>query len=169
MKKSPQELGDDNKGLSTTELPIATEEQEATEFDPRLIEVIRQEAHSISYAIIESEYHSGPMPSPKQLADYEKILPGLATEIRDEFLRNGRHVREMESKAMEYAKDDNDKNRRVAERLVWVSLTFSVVLALTGHDWVAGVIAASTVGAVITGFLNKRARAKKEQDNANPE
>lgn len=138
------------------------EERDTSDIDPRLIEVIRQETQ---YAIIQSELHSGPMPSPRQLAEYDKVVPGLGAEIRDEFLNNGKHVRDMEAKALDYAKSDNDANRKVAERLVWGSLIVSALLALTGHDWVAGVMAASTVGAVITGFLNKRAREKqKEQD-----
>ena len=133
------------------------------DFDPRLLEVIRAEAR---YAIVQSDLHSGPMPSPRQLAEYDKVIPGLGAEIRDEFLNNRKHVRDMEAKALDYAKSDNDANRKVAERLVWGSLIVSAILALAGHDWVAGIMAASTVGAVITGFLNKRAKEKqKEQDN----
>lgn len=74
------------------------------ELDPELIETIRKEAQSVSYAIINSEYHSGPMPSPKQLAEYEEVLPGLADEIRNEFLLNGQHIRELEAKAIEFKK-----------------------------------------------------------------
>ena len=159
MVKNNNEISDE-KAISDSTLDTLVEGHDTDGFDPRLIEVIRAEAR---YAIIQSEQHSGPMPSPKQLAEYDRVIPGLGAEIRDEFLNNGKHVRDMEAKALEYAKSDNDANRKVAERLVWGSLMVSAILALTGHDWVAGIMAASTVGAVITGFLNKRAREKKKE------
>lgn len=102
---------------------------------------------------ISHESHSGPMPSPSQLDKYEKVLPGTAKVIRDEFQANGQHVRELEKAAIHFSKDDNDKNRKVAERLVWGALIASVVTACTGHETVASVLAVSTVGAVVTGFL----------------
>lgn len=52
----------------------------------------------------------------------------------------------------------------MAERLVWGSLLISAGLALTGHDWVAGVIAAATVAAVVTGFISNR--VKKVEDKS---
>lgn len=158
--------GDDVHSLSVQVQSDQNEKpkpQEILDLDPQLVEVIRSEARSASYAVIRSEYHSGPMPSPRQLEEYDKVLPGLATEIKDEFLKNGQHVRESERQAIEYTKNDNDKNRRVAERLVWGSLICSVVLALAGHDWVAGILAGTTVVAVITGFLQNR--SKKQQEN----
>ena len=50
---------------------------------------------------------------------------GLASEIRDEFLANGKHVRELEKAALEAHKGDNEQNRKVAERLVWGALISS--------------------------------------------
>ncbi len=113
-------------------------------------------ARVVAVSEIRHERHSGPMPAPTQLAEYENVLPGTAMIIRDEFQANGAHVRAMESKAVEYTRQDNVDNRRVAERLVWAALAATVFLALVGHDWVAGTVAVSTVGAVVTGFLNKR-------------
>lgn len=134
------------------------------DIDPRIIEAVRAEAESVSYAIAHQEIHSGPMPSPRQLSEYDNVLPGLAAEIRNEFLANGKHVREMERLALEAHKNDNMQNRKVAERLVWGALAASVLLALLGHDWVAGTIAVSTVGAVITGFLKQKIAASKENN-----
>ncbi len=131
------------------------------DIEPELLERMENIARVVAVSEIRHERHSGPMPSPTQLAEYEKVLPGTATIIRDEFQANGAHVRTMESKAVEYTKQDNVDNRNVAERLVWAAMCSTVVLALTGHDWVAGTIAVSTVGAVVTGFLNKRRDPKR--------
>lgn len=137
----------------------------SSEIDPRILEVVRKEAELVSYAVVHQETHSGPMPSPKQLLEYESALPGLASEIRDEFLANGKHVRELEKAALEAHKGDNEQNQKVAERLVWGALLAAILLAILGHDWVAGTIAVSTVGAVITGFLKQRAAlaSRKEE------
>lgn len=135
------------------------------DIEPELLERIEKIARVVAVSEIRHELHSGPMPSPMQLAEYEKVLPGTAKIIRDEFQANGTHVRTMESKAVEYTKHDNVDNRKIAERLVWAALGSTVVLALTGHDWVAGTIAVSTVGAVVTGFLNKRRDAKRADDS----
>lgn len=130
---------------------------------PELLERIEEVARLQAVSVVAHESHSGPMPPPKQLAHYEKVLPGTAQIIRDEFQANGAHVRHMEQRALEAQKDDNDQNRHVAERLVWGALISSFILALTGHEWVAGTIAVSTVGAVITGFLHQRKGTKQDQ------
>lgn len=131
--------------------------------EPELLERMEEIARVVAVSEIRHERHSGPMPSPAQLAEYENVLPGTAKIIRDEFQANSAHVRVMESKAVEYTKQDNVDNRKVAERLVWAALGATVLLALTGHDWVAGTVAVSTVGAVVTGFLNKRSDSGRQQ------
>lgn len=131
--------------------------------ESELHRLIEEETRSQLVAYFEHESHSGPMPSPRQLAMYDIALPGTAQVIRDEFQKNAEHVRASESKAIDYTKDDNDKNRRVAERLVWGSLASVVFLAGIGQSGVAIAVAATTVGAVITGFLQQRSRVGKEK------
>lgn len=114
-------------------------------------------------------HYSGPMPPPSFLAEYEKLVPGAAKAIVDEFVANGAHVRKMDTKAIDYAKDEADKNRRVAAGIVILALAVVFVLALFGQKEVAIAVAVTTVGAVITGFLNRKPdakeKAKDEQDS----
>ncbi len=147
---------------------VVSAPKKSDEIESELLERMEDIARVVAVSEIRHERHSGPMPSPKQLAEYDEVLPGTAVVIRDEFQANGAHVRTMESKAVEYTKQDNVDNRKVAERLIWAALGSTVILALTGHDWVAGTIAVSTVGAVVTGFLNKRLDTKRadEADDA---
>lgn len=134
------------------------------ELGEALQSLVKKEATRAAVSVVRHEMHSGPMPSPEQLAMYDAALPGTALIIRDEFQANGAHIRDMEKRALEAAKDDNDRNRWAALILVLFSLTSSVVLAITGHDWVAGIIAASTVTAVITGFLRSSGGRGKSND-----
>lgn len=136
------------------------ERAESEEFDPHLVSYIQKEARLQAVAVVQHESHSGPIPSPRYFAMYESILPGTAKVIRDEFEANGAHVRQMESRALEAHKDDNDKNRRAAEKLIWGALALVLVLALSGQANVAIAVAITTVGAVVTGFLNKHYKSK---------
>lgn len=118
------------------------------------------------------------MPSPRDFALYDKVLPGTAETIREQFVLNATHVRDMERLALESHKDDNDKNRASAERLMWGALVASFVLALMGYQVVAGILAASSVGAIAAGFLkakwlrderNQTGRASRKSDDADSE
>lgn len=80
MRDNKYKTSDDDS-LVDGELAPFVEEQGDSELDPRLIEVIRREASSVSYALIQSEHHSGPMPSPRQLAEYDKVIPGLVQKL----------------------------------------------------------------------------------------
>lgn len=123
--------------------------------------VLEQRLESREFiARIQHESHSGPMPSPRQLALYDAVLPGTAQVIRDEFQANSAHVRAVELRVLEFTKDDNDKNRKAAVGLVAAGLIATVLLALAGRDGVATAIAVSTIGAVITGFLKRPAKSK---------
>lgn len=123
---------------------------------PQVMVQLRQE--------VRHEFHSGPIPSGKQLAEYEKVCPGAAQLILNEFQKNGEHMRSMQRDALVAQKSDNDRNRWSALILVLAALIAIVVLALFDQPWVAGLLATTTVGAVITGFLNQRAKDKASNE-----
>lgn len=133
---------------------------------PVLRELIQEESQRVITTVLKAESHSGPLPSPKQLAKYNELLPGTADIIIGEYQANGSHVRNMERLALEAQKDDNDRSRRVAERLVWASLASVIGLALSNHESVAIALAVTTVGAIISGFFVGKEKAKLKQ---NPE
>lgn len=73
-------------------------------------------------------------------------------------------MRSMQRDALVAQKSDNDRNRWSALILVLAALIAIVVLALFDQPWVAGLLATTTVGAVITGFLNQRAKDKASNE-----
>lgn len=143
--------------VASTPAKFDTEEVEESE----LLRLIEEKTRSQIVSYFGHESHSGPMPSPRQLAMYDAALPGTAQVIRDEFQKNAEHIRTSESKILDYTRDDNIQNRRVAERLVWGALVSIVLLAWIGQPKVAIAVAVTTVGAVITGFLQQRSKANK--------
>lgn len=120
---------------------------------PILRGLIQEETQRVVTTVLKAESHSGPIPSATHLSKYEEVVPGAAQMIMDEYRANSAHVRALESLAIQSQKDDNDRNRRVAERLIWASLASVIGLALAHHDGVAMTLAASTVGAIVTGFV----------------
>lgn len=138
------------------------------DIQPELLERIAVEARRVAVSVIKHEMHAGPMPAPKQLREYDAALPGTALIIRDEFQANGLHVRESEKRALEASIEDNRQNRLTAERLVFGAFVLILVLALAGHDTVGGIVAGTTVLAVITGFL-KKGTSKKAQPAPSPD
>lgn len=134
---------------------LRTQDEELTQiFEskilPQLMVGVRQ--------VVRHEFHAGPIPSGKQLAEYEQACPGSSKVIIDEFQKNGEHARALQMKALVAQKSDNDWNRAAAVFLVVCSLGAILWLAHTDHDVLAGILATTTVGAVITGFLNRRTK-----------
>ena len=132
-------------------------------FDPELVSYIQREARTQAVAVVRHESHSGPMPSPRQLAMYDAVLPGTAQVIRDEFQANGAHVRRMENRALEAHKNDNDRNRKAAEKLIWGAFALIFALAWLGYEKAAIAVAISVVSAVVAGFLNKLHKSKTQE------
>ncbi|EJC65800.1 hypothetical protein QWA_03040 [Alcaligenes faecalis subsp. faecalis NCIB 8687] len=140
---------------------------EEGELNEDLQSLIEKEATRVAVSAVRHELHSGPMPPPKQLAMYDAALPGTAQIIRDEFQANAAHQRSIESRALDYAKSDNDQNRKVAEKLTWGALCLILILAVMGHEKVAIAVAITTVGAVIAGFLKDRVKGKSQAESKN--
>lgn len=137
--------------------------------ESELLERVEEVAHRVAVTTVKHEMHTGPIPSPKQFAEYDAVLPGTALIIREEFQANGRHVRSMEDRGQLALIENDHNNRKTAERLVWVSLGLILLLAVLGHENVAMMVSGTTVVAVITGFLSKTRQNKASQESTEEE
>ena len=133
--------------------------------EPELLERVEEAARLTAIMAVKHEMHSGPMPSPKQLAEYERILPGSALVIRDEFQANSRHIRAMEDRGQAAMIQNDVDNRSVAERLVWAAFALILVLALTNHESVAISLAVTTVIGIVSGFLTNGRKPNQQKQN----
>lgn len=59
------------------------------------------------------------------------------------------------------------RSREIAVGYVCGSLIASLILWLTGHEWVASVFAGSAFGAVIIGFIQSRNKNRQKSSNDN--
>ena len=72
----------------------------------------------------EATPHSGPLPSPQSLADYEKAVPGLATRIIEVFETQQKDVNEMSRRTFE-------SRLRDAKFAAYFPFVFCILLIIT--------------------------------------
>ncbi len=141
-------------------------DEHVVELEPEVTTAIQSE---IRRAIsIYQESYSGPMPKPEHLERYDKVVPGAAKDIVEEFKANGAHIRKMETLATEGTIAKNKRGQNMAFLLVIIGLVVVTYLAINGQPAVAIVIAGTLLVAVITGFLvNKPMLPSSAQDDGN--
>ena len=108
---------------------------------------------------MQSEYHVGPIPSPKTLSEYEEIHPGFANRIIEQFEKQGEHRREIEKQLV--ANDEKRSKRRNREvhsaQVGALSISLSVIyLAYTqiimGHEVLGFILGASGIASIVTAW-----------------
>lgn len=58
---------------------------------------VRNSLHKLS---LKQEMYQGPLPSPTMLADYDKVVPGCAEKIIDQFVLQGKHRMKLEERVI---------------------------------------------------------------------
>lgn len=116
--------------------------------------------------IIQYEQHEGPLPSAAQLAEYDRVVPGLARELADAALANMASDRKITEIGVETARTLDVTGLRFAIVLTSVCVVLAAVclfaleppwLALSG----AGLFGLGACAPVINGFLQ---RGRKSSD-----
>ena len=104
----------------------------------------------------ETHIHMGPLPPPETLQGYERVVPGSADRIIAMAEQDAANVRltARRKQVFEFAE-------RLAARIMAVffsigALIISYYLAMSGHDWVAGTIATTTIGGVVAAIITGR-------------
>lgn len=140
---------------------VVNQEQEKSEdvvtLEPEVTRAIRVE---IRRAIV-SESYSGPMPKPDHMEKYDRIVPGAAKDILEEFKANGLHARKTETMAIQGAINNDKRGQWMAFGLLILGFVLIAYLANIGQSVVAGVVAGTLLVAVIAGFLTKKPFSKE--------
>lgn len=139
------------------------------EIEAALIARVEERVGQIIMTAIREESFSGPMPHPEHLERYDKIVPGSAKLILDEFRENGGHQRLVETRGLDAAISRDRRSQWMAFLLVVAGFGLILYLALNSHDVVASVVASTLLGAVITGFLTKRTAQKGKDTSTSSE
>ncbi len=115
----------------------------------------------------EVRIHSGPLPPPEQLADYEKISAGLAIRIVEMAEKQQNHGMEMDLKlsnasitdrikTTDAAIKDQTRGMNVGAFLLFVILCFALISGLNDQTIVAGLFLGAAVLNAIGLFVHGR-------------
>ena len=120
-----------------------------------------------------SEFHTGPLPSPRSLAEYERVLPGVGAEFLQEWKNETSHRRKLQR---DFAEDNSRRATRAQHYALMfgiAALVASVALAYLGATTAAAIIGSTTVLGVVGAFLSvkllKERRETPKAPDANPD
>ncbi|MGE8279065.1 MAG: DUF2335 domain-containing protein [Stenotrophomonas sp.] len=95
----------------------------------------------------------GPIPSPKQLAEFEAIKPGLADRIVSMAEDEGVHSRLIERRSLNWSIVAQLVGQAFGLGIAIACLYASYLLAMANHDAVAGILGGTTLTTVALAFL----------------
>ncbi|PJK07994.1 hypothetical protein CO610_07465 [Lysobacteraceae bacterium NML95-0200] len=126
---------------------------------------VQMDLHELRIAEYEEKW-SGPLPSPRVLAQFNDIVPGAAERILKMAEEEGRHARDMEAETLQKVWRGQLLGQVFALVVALAGMGASTVLALKGHDGVAAILAGTTVTVVVGAFLKRRQARKKKEESA---
>lgn len=174
-----------NTDLEEGQEPPVPTERDGQEGRSVIGELMRPEAKKIissvvSTAIIKSEErHSGPLPSPKQLKQYEECHPGLAERIvtmaEKEQAHRHKTIDSMEAfrkGALDHVSGRDRRGQYLGAFIVLAVLGFCFYLVDQGSPKVAGWVAALTLvglaGVFVTGRFKNTSDVKEPDNESSP-
>lgn len=116
---------------------------------------------SYSVSIQQETHHSGPLPAPETLAQYNEIIPNGAERIMAMAETQSEHRKALEAKVIQSQTCQSERGQIIAGILAFVLIGAGVAAFLTGHDGVAGTIFGVTVVGLVTVFVIGKSDQKK--------
>jgi uncharacterized membrane protein len=105
-------------------------------------------------------FHSGPLPDPRTLRAYSKLIPNGAERIMSLVEGEARHRHSQEARLIACQTRRITRGQWMAFVLTLLLGAAGLYLGIAGHDWLAAGLFTTTIGAVVTIFvLGHRARA----------
>lgn len=131
-----------------------------TVIEPKLEQIVERKVQ----VAMRMESYRGPMPSPEYMAQYDKIVPGCARMIVDEFKANSQHSRAMDLMGMNGMIRRDTRAQWMAFVLMLAGLWATWKLASTDHEKTAIAVATALVGSVVVAFLTGHGPWGKKED-----
>jgi uncharacterized membrane protein len=111
--------------------------------------------------------HTGPMPPPEQLREYESVLPGLADRIVQmaEREQNQRHA--MQRATILGSQEITKRGQQYGLAVAVIVLVVAMILVLTGHDKAGMVLASVDLVSLVAVFVVGRVASSREEERRN--
>lgn len=116
----------------------------------------------------EMAHHSGPLPSPRQMVEYEAALPGLAERIVRLTENEQKHRHTIQNTALNRSANLRDRGQWLALVAMALVLAFCAYLVVAGATAAAASVAIALVAAVVGIFVTGRHADIKESASSRP-
>ena len=146
----------------------ADDSSEIEIIEPVLERLPPDQRQAITQVIQTQMRHSGPLPPPDQLAEYEEVLPGLAERIVRLTEKEQDHRHDIVSQALRRSARLRERGQAMGMAALLITLGFCVYLASVGQPITAGTVAVALVIGVVGIFVTGKiadARAYSEDDD----
>ena len=103
-----------------------------------------------------AEHYEAPLPHPQILAEYDKVVPGSASAIIDDFKANAKAIRDLKSRELELTAARHARGQWMAFALGVLILGISAYSLHLGYPIVAGGACFLAVGSIGAAFLRSK-------------
>lgn len=105
--------------------------------------------------VVVAESYEAPLPHPQILEQYDRIVPGSAQAIIDDFKENAELLRNLQKRQLEAAISRDTKGQWMAFVLAIFVIALSGYSLYLGHVWVAGGSIIIALVSLAIAFLKK--------------
>jgi len=121
-----------------------------------------------SFQISSFQAHSGPLPSPDSLANYNKIIPNGAERIMRMAENQSSHRLNIENIVVNGQVKQSGRGQMFGLIIAFIAIGSAVLLAMYGHDAVAGILGGTSVVGLVTIFVIGRKDQKQQLEEKKP-
>jgi len=145
-------------------------EQYIRSINPNVFDGIKDEKKyeilkSLSITLIQKRSHSGPLPDPETLEDYDRLIPKSAERIMQMAEKQLDHRHALESKVIPSQLKQSRAGQWFGFVLGVIGLGCGTFLAYSGQPYVGGLIAGTTVVSLVSVFVIGKRSQKKDLQN----
>ena len=157
-------------------LPVPAEQKKTIE------DLLREQAPEVLRAIpidkrsqlskkisMSMEIRSGPLPSPKDIAAYNEIIPQGADRIMRMAEKQSAHRIEMETLVIGSQQTQATRGQVFALIIALFSIVAAAYCGATGQPWLGGVLGGATLVSLVSAFLVSQKRQREDLEEKAPE
>lgn len=129
---------------------------------PKTPKNIKRQSELVKQLIVSGEFFSGPLPHPKILAEYEKILPGTTDRIFSMAEKQLNHRQDLEEKVVTANIANEKKGMYMSFVITITAMIIAFILIFSGKTVSGFVALIGTLGLHAANFAYQKYKEEKE-------
>ena len=147
------------------ELVTSILEEEQKEFLESLTTVEREQflaQLAVSITTVSRRFHSGPLPSPEQLKDYDSIIPNGAERIMKMAEKQMEHRQELENRVIPGQIQQSGRGQWLGFSIGALTILCGTLCILFGHEFAGGFLGTAGLTGLVSVFVFGKNRQREE-------